>query len=33
FGLGVERLISWICKLKHIRDAIPFPRTMVRWRP
>jgi len=33
FGLGVERLISWICKLKHIRDAIPFPRTMVRWKP
>ena len=26
FGLGVERLVAWICKLSHIRDAIPFPR-------
>jgi asparaginyl-tRNA synthetase len=26
FGLGVERTIAWICKLKHIRDAIAFPR-------
>ena len=33
FGLGVERLICWICKLDHIRDAIPFPRTMERYTP
>ena len=33
FGLGVERLISWICKLEHIRDAIAFPRTMTRYLP
>ena len=33
FGLGVERLISWICKLSHIRDAIPFPRTLTRYKP
>jgi len=28
FGLGLERLIMWICKLKHIREAIAFPRLM-----
>jgi len=33
FGLGVERLISWICHLDNIRDAIPFPRTMQRYKP
>ncbi|RLG55801.1 MAG: asparagine--tRNA ligase [Candidatus Hydrothermarchaeota archaeon] len=33
FGMGVERLISWICKLETIRDAIPFPRTMTRYKP
>ena len=33
FGLGVERLISWICKLDNIKDSIPFPRTMTRWQP
>jgi len=33
FGLGVERLISWICGLENIKDAIPFPRTMIRWKP
>jgi len=33
FGLGVERVISWLCKLDHIRDAIPFPRTMARYKP
>lgn len=27
FGLGIERLISWLCKLSTIQDAIPFPRT------
>src|SRR2546425_1870130 len=27
FGMGMERLIQWICKLEHIRDAVPFPRT------
>ena len=26
FGLGLERLISWICGLDHVREAIPFPR-------
>lgn len=33
FGLGVDRLVQWICGLKHIRDATAFPRTMTRWRP
>jgi len=33
FGLGLERLIMWICKLEHIRDAIPFPRTLTRIYP
>ncbi|MCD6479690.1 asparagine--tRNA ligase [Candidatus Bathyarchaeota archaeon] len=33
FGLGVERLIMWICHLDHIRDAIPFPRDVRRVFP
>ena len=33
FGMGVERLISWICGLETIKDAIPFPRTMERYTP
>lgn len=33
FGMGVERVISWICGLDTIKDAIPFPRTMTRTKP
>lgn len=33
FGLGIERLIQWICKLDTIRDAIAFPRTPRRVSP
>ncbi|MBI3032334.1 asparagine--tRNA ligase [Candidatus Woesearchaeota archaeon] len=33
YGLGVERVVAWICKLDNIKDAIPFPRTMLRWKP
>ncbi len=33
FGFGVERLLRWICNLDHIRDTIPFPRTMTRAYP
>ncbi len=33
YGLGVERLIAWICKLDNIKDAIPFPRTITRAYP
>jgi len=33
FGLGVDRVIRWICKLDHIRAAIPFPRYLTRRTP
>ena len=33
FGMGVERVISWICGLDNIKDAIAFPRTMTRMSP
>jgi asparaginyl-tRNA synthetase len=33
FGLGVERLVGWICGLSHLREAIPFPRTLNRLNP
>ena len=33
YGLGVERVVSWICGLDNIKDAIPFPRTMLRKSP
>jgi asparaginyl-tRNA synthetase len=33
YGLGVERLIAWICGLDNIKDAIPFPRTLIRFKP
>ena len=33
FGLGLERTISWICGLPHLREAIAFPRMMHRLRP
>jgi len=33
FGLGVERVVRWVCKLEHIRDAVPFPRTVARVYP
>lgn len=33
FGMGTERVISWICGLDSIKDAIPFPRTMERYKP
>lgn len=33
FGLGVERMLSWICKIKHIRESIPFPRLLYRIYP
>jgi len=33
YGLGVERLIAWICGLSTIKDAITFPRTMTRHSP
>jgi len=33
FGLGLERTVSWICGLSHLREAIPFPRLLNRIYP
>ncbi len=33
FGMGLERVVSWICRLDHIRDAIAFPRLINRLYP
>ncbi|MGE5392941.1 MAG: amino acid--tRNA ligase-related protein, partial [Candidatus Saccharibacteria bacterium] len=33
FGIGLERLVAWICGLKHVRETIPFPRMITRKTP
>jgi len=33
FGMGIERCISWICGLPHLREAIPYPRQIHRLYP
>ena len=33
FGLGADRVVQWLCGLKSIKDAIPFPRTIERLKP
>ncbi len=33
FGVGMDRLITWMLKLDHIRDVVPFPRTVTRTYP
>ena len=33
FGLGLERTVSWICGLDHLRESIPFPRMIYRNTP
>lgn len=33
FGYGLERLVTWICGLHHVRESIPFPRTLNRIYP
>lgn len=33
FGLGIERAVTWICGLHHVREAIPFARMLNRIRP
>ncbi len=33
FGLGVERMVAWICGIPHIRETNPFPRTLGRVYP
>ena len=31
FGMGIERVVSWICGLEHLREAIPYPRMLYRY--
>jgi asparaginyl-tRNA synthetase len=33
FGMGIERMVAWLCGIHHIREAIPFPRMMERLEP
>lgn len=33
FGMGIERCTAWMCGIEHVRETIPFPRTMYRLRP
>ena len=33
FGMGLERVVAWICGLSHIRESVPFARTMTRLNP
>lgn len=33
FGLGIERTVSWICGIHHVRETIPFPRLLDRLTP
>ena len=33
YGVGVERVVAWICGIDNIKDSIPFPRTLLRFRP
>lgn len=33
FGLGVERTVTWITGIRHIRETVPFPRTINRVYP
>jgi asparaginyl-tRNA synthetase len=33
FGLGLERTVGWICGVEHVRECIPYPRTMYRLEP
>ena len=33
FGMGIERVVSWICGLDHLREAIPYPRMLYRLTP
>ncbi|MSR63813.1 MAG: asparagine--tRNA ligase [Planctomycetes bacterium] len=33
FGLGLERTVAWLAGVEHVREAIPFPRTMYRMEP
>jgi asparaginyl-tRNA synthetase len=33
FGMGVERVVAWICGLEHVRETIPYPRMLYRLYP
>ncbi|HEX7280578.1 MAG TPA: asparagine--tRNA ligase [Vicinamibacterales bacterium] len=33
FGMGIERCVSWICGLEHVRETIPYPRMLYRIYP
>ena len=33
FGMGIERVVAWICGLEHVRETIAFPRMLYRTRP
>ncbi len=33
FGMGIERCVTWLCGLHHVRETIPFPRLLERLRP
>jgi asparaginyl-tRNA synthetase len=33
FGMGIERMVCWLCGVHHVREAIPFPRMMERLEP
>ncbi len=33
FGLGMDRLVTWICGLKNIKESLPYPRTIRRIKP
>lgn len=33
FGMGIERVVGWICKLDHLRETIPFPRMLYKIYP
>jgi asparaginyl-tRNA synthetase len=33
FGMGIERLVAWICKIEHVRETIPYPRMLYRLYP
>ena len=33
FGMGIERVVAWVCGLDHVRETIPFARTLHRIYP
>jgi len=33
FGMGIERVVTWLCGLEHVRETIPYPRMLYRLYP